>query len=187
MGRRFHARSVVVATDGPTAHRLLGARVPDPGSRAAGCCWFALAAPPLTGPHLVLDGSGEGPALNVVVMSEVQPGYAPAGRALVAAAVPGPPALGAGLVDSVRAQLSRWFGLSPAELEPLRTDVIAHGQPLQAPPLDPRRRVDLGQGVFVCGDHRDTASLQGAMFSGERAATAVVARLRGGPDRAARP
>jgi phytoene dehydrogenase-like protein len=182
-GETLRARSVVVATDGPSAHRLLGARVTDPGSRAAACCWFALAAPPLMGPHLVLDGSGEGPALNVVVMSEVQPGYAPAGRALVAAAVPGRPALAPGLANAVRAQLVRWFGLSPTELELLRADVIAHGQPLQPPPLDPRRRVDLGQGVFVCGDHRDTASLQGAMFSGERTATAVVARLHAGPDR----
>jgi len=34
--------------------------------------------------------------------------------------------------------------------------------------------------MFVCGDHRDTASLQGAMFSGERTAAAVLRRLRGG-------
>jgi hypothetical protein len=37
--------------------------------------------------------------------------------------------------------------------------------------------VDLGHGMFVCGDHRDTASLQGAMFSGERTAQAVLAHL----------
>jgi hypothetical protein len=39
--------------------------------------------------------------------------------------------------------------------------------------------VDLGEGRFVCGDHRDTASLQGAMFSGGRTASAVVAYLAG--------
>jgi hypothetical protein len=33
--------------------------------------------------------------------------------------------------------------------------------------------------MFFCGDHRDTASLQGAMFSGGRAAAAVLAHLRG--------
>jgi hypothetical protein len=37
----------------------------------------------------------------------------------------------------------------------------------------------LGEGLFVCGDHRDTASIQGAMFSGGRTATAVVAFLAG--------
>jgi hypothetical protein len=61
----------------------------------------------------------------------------------------------------------------------LRTDVIPHGQPLQSPPFDPKRAVDLGGGLFVCGDHRDTASIQGAMFSGERTADAVVRFLAG--------
>jgi predicted NAD/FAD-dependent oxidoreductase len=119
-----------------------------------------------------------GPALNVVVMSEVQPSYAPPERALIAAAVPGPRALEGDVAVRVRAQLARWFGLTDAELTHLRTDVIPHGQPAQTPPLKIRRRVDLGGGLFVCGDHRDTASIQGAMFSGERTASAVLRRLR---------
>ena len=63
--------------------------------------------------------------------------------------------------------------------EHLRTDVIPHGQPAQTPPFSPRRRVALGEGLFVCGDHRDTASIQGAMFSGERTALAVRDWLAG--------
>jgi phytoene dehydrogenase-like protein len=180
-GEIVTARAVVVATEGPTAHRLLGDAVPDPGSRAAACCWFALPTPPLRQPFLILDGAGReaGPALNVVVMSEVQPRYAPPGRALLAAAVPGPLALAPDLEQRVQNQLAGWFGAGFSDLQPLRTDVIPHGQPLQSPPLHPRRRVDLGEGLFVCGDHRDTASLQGAMFSGERTARAVLWRLRG--------
>ena len=127
----------------------------------------------------MLEGAGLGPALNVVVMSEVQPSYAPAGRSLVAAAVPGPSALEPGLDDRVRRQLAGWFGSTTADWTHLRTDVIPHGQPLQRPPLNPRQAVTLGQGLFVCGDHRDTASIQGAMFSGERTAAAVLRRLRG--------
>jgi phytoene dehydrogenase-like protein len=177
-GETIEAKTVVVATEGPAAHQLLGERVPDPGSRSAACCWFAMACPPLRRPYLILDGDGTGPALNVVVMSEVQPSYAPPGRALIAAATPGPAALDPDLPDRVRAQLARWFDTSESELEPLRTDVIAHGQPRQDPPLHPRQRVSLGEGLFVCGDHRDTASLQGAMFSGERTAAAVLRHLR---------
>jgi len=178
-GERVEGRVVVVATDGPSAHRLLAGRVPDPGSRSAACCWYAMSAPPLRGAHLILEGEGIGPALNVVVMSEVQRSYAPAGKALLAAAVPGPGALAPGLSEHVGQQLARWFGASAGELIHLRTDVIAHGQPEQGPPLNPRRRVDLGDGLFVCGDHRDTASIQGAMFSGERTAAAVLSHLRG--------
>ena len=178
-GERVAARAVVVATDGPSAHRLVGDRVADPGSRAAACCWFSTAGPPLRGATLVLDGTAGAPARNVAVMSEVAPSYAPAGRSLVAAAVPGPDALDPTVTDRVRHQLARWFGSTVDEWEHLRTDVIPHGQPAQSPPFRPKQAVALGQGIFVCGDHRDTASLQGAMFSGGRTATAVLAYLRG--------
>jgi len=177
-GEVVQGRAVVVATDGPTAHRLLGTRVPYPGSRAAGCCWFATREPPMDGATLILDGESGGPALNMVVVSEVSPSYAPPRRSLVAAAVPGPAALDPSVTQSVREQLAQCFGSMSTDWEHLRTDVIAHGQPTQGPPLHPRQRVALGDSLFVCGDHRDTASLQGAMFSGERTATAVLNGLR---------
>ncbi len=180
-GEHLSARAVVVATDGPAAHRLLGAHVPDPGSRAAACCWFAAPGPPLQGPLLILDGEASGPAKNVAVMSEVSPSYAPAGRSLVAAAVPGPGALAPTVTGQVREQLARWFDSDTSDWEHLRTDVIAHGQPAQGPPLHPKQSVALGEGVFVCGDHRDTASIQGAMFSGGRTASAVLDHLHAGP------
>jgi len=46
------------------------------------------------------------------------------------------------------------------------------------PPLKPRQPVDLGGGLFVAGDHRDTASIQGAMVSGRRAAQAILQHLK---------
>jgi len=129
----------------------------------------------------MLDGEASGPAKNVAVMSEVSPSYAPAGRALVAAAVPGPAALDPTITRRVQEQLARWFDAGTADWEHLRTDVIAHGQPAQGPPLHPKQPVALGDGVFVCGDHRDTASTQGAMFSGGRTAAAVLDHLRDPP------
>ena len=36
-----------------------------------------------------------------------------------------------------------------------------------------RMAVRVGPGLFVCGDHRETASLQGALHSGRRAAEGV--------------
>jgi len=48
------------------------------------------------------------------------------------------------------------------------------------PPLDVRQPVRLGEGVYVAGDYRDTASQQGALVSGRRAATAVLHDLQGG-------
>jgi len=176
-GERIGARAVVVATDGPAAHRFLGHRIPDPGSRPVACCWFSAPGAPIAGRMLVLDGDRSGPAKNLAVMSEVAPSYAPAGRALIAAAIPGPDALQPTITDAVRDQLGRWFTSMTTDWEHLRTDVISHGQPLQAPPLDPKQPVALGEGLFVCGDHRDTASIQGALFSGGRTARAALRHL----------
>jgi phytoene dehydrogenase-like protein len=176
-GEQLPARAVVVATDGPTAHRLLGERVVDPGSRPVACCWYAAPRAPVSGAYLILDGQASGPAKNIVVISEVQPSYAPSGSSLIAAAVPGAQALEPRIADRVGEQLARWFDSSSRDWEHLRTDVIAHGQPDQRPPLHPRQRVALGEGLFVCGDHRDTASIQGAMFSGQRTAASVLAHL----------
>ena len=175
-GGAVTGEQLVVAVEGPAAARLLD--LPDPGSRPAGCLWFATEAPPVADPVLVLDGSGRGPVRNVAPMSVVAPGYAPPGRHLVAAAVPGPDGLRDGLVDAARRQLGWWFGAGVERWELLRVDRIPHGQPRQAPPLHPRQRVALGAGRFVCGDHRDTSSIQGALFSGRRTAEAILTTRR---------
>ncbi len=174
-GTRVQGRAVVVATEGPAAAGLVGTR--DPGSASVSALWFAAPEPPVRGRSIVLDGTGSGPVANLAVMSEVAPSYAPVGRSLVVAACPGE--LGSGLEATVRAQVRTWFGPVVDEWELLRADRIVHGQPLAAPPFSPKRAVSLGDGRFVTGDHRDTPSIQGAMFSGRRCGSAVVASIAG--------
>lgn len=47
--------------------------------------------------------------------------------------------------------------------------------PAMPPPHDLRRPVRLLSGLYVCGDHRDTSTVQGALYSGRRAARAALA------------
>jgi hypothetical protein len=137
--------------------------------------WFTAPEPPVRGRSIVLDGEGGGPVANLAVHSEVAPTYAPAGRPLFVAACPGE---GDGdLERAARLQMKRWFGNQVDGWEVLRHDVIEHGQPLANVPFSPKRRVALGGGRYVAGDHRDTPSIQGAMFSGRRCAEAVLADL----------
>jgi phytoene dehydrogenase-like protein len=168
-GEVVTAAHVVVAAEGPAAARLLD--LPPVGSRAASCVWFSAPEPPIDDRLVILDGAG--PARNVAVMSNVAPAYAPRGRALVAAAVPGQ--ADDSLEPAVRSQLRAWWGAQVEGWEHLRTDAIAHGQPDQSPPFAPKQAVAVRPGVWVCGDHRDTGSIQGAMFSGRRCADAVLA------------
>lgn len=192
-GRTVQAARVVVATEGPVAARLLGDRgVDDPGSRGVSCIWFDAPASPVPARHrrlIVLDGARSGPALNVAVMSDVAPGYAAGapGRTLVAAACPAgtgaTPALEHDVLDDaslearVRTQLRLWWGPQVDEWRTLALQRIVHGQPDHQPPFSPRRRQALGDGLFVCGDHRDTPSIQGALFSGRRCGLSVVSDL----------
>lgn len=176
-GETLAADAVVVATEGPEAARLAG--LPAPGSRPATCLYFAAEKAPLDEPILVLDGDGDGPVNNLCVPSRVAPSYAPAGAALVSASVVGGAASDAGdsaLEGAVRRQLEGWFGPEVRGWRLLRTCHIRHAQPEQRPgTLEPvERPVRLESGLFVCGDHRDTASIHGAMASGRRTADALL-------------
>lgn len=172
-GESIAARAVVVATDGPTASSLLG--IPAVESRKVGCVYFSADIPPTRRKLVVLDGTGSGPVLNVAVISNVAPSYAPADKHLIVAALPG---VTDGDLEAIsRKQLRSWWGPQVDGWKHLRTYVINHGGPVQKPPFLPKQRVDLGNGQFVCGDHRDTGSLQGAMYSGRRCGEAVVRSL----------
>ncbi len=173
-GRSISAKHVIVATEGPVASRLLG--LPQVKSRSAGCVYFAADVAPVDGAYVILDGHGHGPVYNVAVMSHVSPAYVPAGKHLVAAALPG--TIDGDLESAARRQVRSWWGPQVDNWRHLRTYRIEHGQPDQTPPFHPKKNVSLGNGIFVCGDHRDTGSIQGAMFSGRRCAEAVAESVR---------
>jgi hypothetical protein len=165
--------AVVIATEGPAASALLG--LPTIASKAVGCVYFAADAAPTDTKLVILDGTGAGPVLNVAVMSNVAPSYAPAGRHLIAAAMPGH--ADGDLATVARRQLRSWWGAQVDTWDHIDTYRIAHGQPGQQPPFSPKQAVAMTDGRFVCGDHRDTASTQGALYSGRRCAQAVAERI----------
>ena len=178
-GEELAARRVVVATDGMEAARLC-AEVDEPDWNGTTCLYFDAPAPPVAEPVLVLDGDGRGPVNNLCVPSQVTPSYAPAGRSLVSANVVGDSAMDdAALESAVRAQLRSWFGRQVDAWRHLRTYRIPLARPAQNPPTEPPDRVSsrLDGGLFVCGDHRDTGSIQGAMHAGRRAAEQLLAEL----------
>jgi glycine/D-amino acid oxidase-like deaminating enzyme len=165
------ADAVVVATDPGTAAELLPA-VEATAPRQVTTHYHVLPASPWPFPLIVLGQPG-GRLVNSVVVSDAQPGYSPDGRALVSSSTLSPTR-----EADVRAEIAEAHGLSPAELEHLTSVTVRGAQPAALPPLQLRRPVDLGDGVYVCGDHRDTPSIQGAMASGARTARAVLRALR---------
>ncbi|MFP2929804.1 NAD(P)/FAD-dependent oxidoreductase [Pyxidicoccus sp. 3LG] len=177
-GETIEAKAVVVAVDAVSALGLLPGMPPHPMNRVT-CLYFAAPEPPVTGPWLVLNGEGQGVVNNVAVMSEVSPAYAPAGHALVSVSVVGEVSEKEALEARVREELTGWFGGAVSSWRHLRTYSLPHALPAQPPHAlePPRRTVRLSPGLYVCGDHRDNSSIDGALGSGRRAAEAVLRDL----------
>ncbi|MEW1830532.1 FAD-dependent oxidoreductase [Streptomyces sp. NPDC088196] len=170
----IRCRAVLVATDARAAAELLpGLRVPD--FHQVTVVHHTTDDPPTTGAALLLDSDRGGPVAHTAIISEVDPSRAPAGRALVSSTVLGPPP--PDVETAVRMHLSRLYGTSTTRWETLAVHHTAEAVPVMRPPHDLRRPVRLLAGLYVCGDHRDTSTVQGALHSGHRASSAILADL----------
>jgi phytoene dehydrogenase-like protein len=127
--QRFHASSVIVATDGQVAQRLLShvdgfeslETLPEQPQRSVGCLYYGFQGPaPVEDPILVLSGIGDesgneaNPVNNICFPSVVNTGYAPEGCNLCSVTIlsntmelyKGRPEA---LDLAVRQQLATWF------------------------------------------------------------------------------
>jgi phytoene dehydrogenase-like protein len=177
-GATYDARRVVVATDAWSAERLLGARLRAPRPKGVVTDWYAAVDPPASSGILHLDvRAGAGPVVNVSVVSLAAPSYAPPGRHLVQVTSLLPSGGPAAPEEQTRCHAAEILGASSAGWELLRRHELPHALPEQPAPLRTRRSQRLDEVTWVCGDHRDTASLQGALVSGARAARSVLRSL----------
>nr|MBA2772882.1 FAD-dependent oxidoreductase [Nocardioidaceae bacterium] len=69
------------------------------------------------------------------------------------------------------------YAVDTSQWELVATYRIPLALPAMLPPLRLRKPVRLAGTLFVAGDHRDTASIQGAIVSGRRAAASVLQTL----------
>ncbi|MER5885213.1 NAD(P)/FAD-dependent oxidoreductase [Streptomyces sp. NPDC001941] len=173
----FGCRALLLATGARAAAALLpGLRVPD--FHPVTVLHHTAPAPPLRDPALLLDADRGGPVAHTTVMSEVDPSRAPRGRVLVTSTVLGTPEeLGGALDRRVRGHLKRLYGTGTDDWELLALHHVPEAVPVMRPPHDLRRPVRLLAGLYVCGDHRDTSTVQGALYSGRRAAHAALGDL----------
>ncbi|MFJ5267082.1 NAD(P)/FAD-dependent oxidoreductase [Streptomyces sp. NPDC088358] len=179
-------RAILLATGARDAARLLpGLRVP--AFHPVTVLHHTTDEPPLAEPALLLDADRGGPVAHTAVVSQVDPSRAPAGRVLISSTVLGVPPSAAPLDAAVRAQLARLYGTPTGRWELLAVHHTPDAVPAMPPPHDLRRPVRLLAGLYVCGDHRDTGTLQGALHSGRRAAQSLLADLGARPASAEEP
>jgi phytoene dehydrogenase-like protein len=174
-GERLGGEAVVVATDATTAARLVpGLAGAEPVWRSVTCLYFAADRSPIREAIIALNGTGAGLVNNVCVLSDVAPGYAPPGKSLISVAVLGM-ARQENLEHLVVAELGAWFGHEVGGWRHLRTEGIERALPEQAAHMGMEGLGfrQLG-GVTICGDYLWSASIEGAILSGQRAADALL-------------
>lgn len=176
------ARAAVVAVAAPDLAPFVD--LPVPPMHGLTTWWFSAPEAPAHDPFLRLDATGadgrpSGPVWNTAVVSQAAPTYAPAGRHLVEATTLLDRPDGQAGEGEVRSHLERIYGSSTRGWEVLAHHVVPATLPAQPPPLVDRSPQRVSARVLLAGDHRDTASIQGALVSGDRAGQALTGLLQG--------
>lgn len=170
-GDAVHADAVVVAVGPESVAQLVD--VAAPATRGLQTWWFDAPVSPTRSRMLHVDGTRSGPVLHSTVVSGSVPTYAPRGKFLVEATC----LLGDAVETDVRAHLRRIWGVEVDAWRLLRRDDVHHTLPAELPPLAVTAPARVAARTYVAGDHRDTASIQGALVSGDRVARALLADL----------
>lgn len=153
--------------------------------------YYAADKSPLKEAIIALNGSSKGLVNNVCVPSDVSPLYAPEGKSLISVSL-----LGLHrdehIPTEVKKELAAWFGEQVDGWQHLRTDIIKHALPEQAPEENQQNDTEADTGnhteapkgflkiddIMICGDHTTSASIEGAIISGNQTAAALLASIR---------
>ena len=176
-GEHLEARAVVIATDASAANALL------PGAQSGSAIWrtvtnlyFAAQKSPLKEPIICLNGEGRGLVNNVCALTDAAPDYSSDGRALISVSLLGLPEDDE-LPLRVTDELRNWFGQEVDRWEHLRTDRISKALPEQLPNSSTEKAFVEHDGIYICGDHCFTASIEGAVVSGKRLASRLIQKV----------
>ncbi|WP_040764423.1 NAD(P)/FAD-dependent oxidoreductase [Novipirellula maiorica] len=174
-GRTLKAKQIVIATESSAAASLLGDESLDTAWSGTTTVYYAAPEAPLRRRRLLLRGDEAGPIQTATVMSNIAPRYAPSGQHLISVSTELSQNIDPDDLDnSLRPQLQHWFGEQAGGWKRLQIYHVPFGLPKLT--LDPVMQpiTTAREGVFVCGDHRETPSIQGAMNSGLRVAQAIL-------------
>ena len=181
-GEVYEAPHVVIATDRRAMGKILYKTDLNEDERSVTCLYFACDTAPIKEPILILNGEKTGPINNLCVQSNISPAYAPPGQALVSVTVLGTRKDHNALEKAVRTQLVDWFGTDVRTWRRLRTYRIDNALPKQNPPTSfVENKYEIRPGIYVCGDHMNTGSINGALVSGREVAEMISASLATSP------
>ncbi len=172
-GRNYAADYVLIATDQlhlPPPYQ----RLPESWQTVT-CMYFAAGKPPFNQPLIALNASPGKLVDHIAVLTEVSPGYAPAGKALISVSLVGyRPGLSLSQlrIDVLR-ELAQWYPEAP-DWQHLKTFPVVYALPNDEQVRNDPETVRLSKDCFVCGDYLLNGSINAAMKSGRLAAEAIL-------------
>lgn len=180
----LRSSAVVVATDPATAVELLPG-LHEPQLRSVTTFHHVTTLPPPRAdavfpavPAVLVDADPHSPVARTAPVSHAVPSRSPDGRTLVSTNVAGHGGTRTSELESaVRARLAELYPAGQDRWECVAVHHFPHAVPAMTSPHNFRRPVRLIHGLYVCGDHRGAAGIDGAMESGRRAARSVLADL----------
>jgi phytoene dehydrogenase-like protein len=179
-GEEMQGDAIVIATDAENAGRLISGAPPSEMIPVT-CVYFGTTESLYSGPRLLLNANPEAFVNHAMQISNACPAYAPKGQHLLSLCVLGLPSLDeAELVARCLEDIASWFpDKDLGKLRHLATYRIRAAQFRQPPGIFaalPSNQTGV-EGLILAGEYTESSSIQGAMLSGEKAATLVLALL----------
>ena len=183
-GEVIRAGAVVMAVDASAAARLLaGFPAVAPGQswqtgeqtktrqfNHTTCTYFAAPASPDTRKLLMLNPNRANAVHNVAVLTDVAPGYAPVGQALISVSTQGLDIVNeTALTERIQRELIDWYGPEVQSWRHLKTYHLPEALPSYNAGAA-KQPLQLAETLYQCGDQTSYPSLNAAMQTGRQVA-----------------
>jgi protoporphyrinogen oxidase len=172
-GQQLSAKTIVLATDALSAQQITGQSRPS-AFNATTCVYFSAPRSPLDSPMLLINNDPKSLINHICVPSDIAPGYAPAGKALISVNLVGQHALSENqLIDSIKQELGQWFGAEVEKWQWLKTYIIPHALPAYTTAHVPTTDLQISDTLYQCGDYTAYPSSNAAMQTGRQVAEMI--------------
>ena len=165
---KFEADAIIVATDATTAAQLLElTEVP----QLVGCTtWYhSTKESPSQSKSLVIDSQNRGPVVNTMVISNMMPDYAPAGKNLISSTSILP-----ATESEIRRHLAILYGVDTRNWKLVAKYEIPSALPLAGLEKTLASGAHVKDSIYLAGDYKSAPSQNGALLSGRLAALSVL-------------
>ncbi len=176
-GESIPADAVILATDEPSTHAILGQASSDARpARGVTTVYFGSTRPLYTGALLVLPAGNARLVRHLVQLTNVSPSLAPDGEHVISATILNARGMDdTALADAARAEIETIFDEAREALTTLHVVRVPYAQPTQLPGFAATLQLpETPPHVILAGDQTGSGSIEAAMASGERAAAELL-------------